>query len=53
MAAEVVRGISSVVGLHCWHSDDLLFADTGFLVPTGWQGNTPLEEAASQPYFKA
>jgi prolyl oligopeptidase len=25
-----------VGGLHCWHGDELLFANTSFLVPPGW-----------------
>jgi prolyl oligopeptidase len=28
--------ISAVGRLHCWHEDDVLFANTSFLVPTAW-----------------
>jgi prolyl oligopeptidase len=28
--------VSSVGGLHCWSGDELLFANTSFLVPSGW-----------------
>ena len=28
--------VSSVGGLHCWHEDDLLFANTSYLTPTAW-----------------
>lgn len=28
--------VSSVGGLHCWQEDDILFANTSFLAPTGW-----------------
>jgi prolyl oligopeptidase len=31
-----VLPVSSVGGLHCWHGDELLFANTSFLVPPGW-----------------
>lgn len=31
-----VLPVSSVNGLHCWHGDELLFANTSFLVPPGW-----------------
>jgi prolyl oligopeptidase len=31
-----VLPVSSVEGLHCWQGDQLLFADTSYLVPTGW-----------------
>ena len=31
-----VLPLSSAGGLHCWHGDDLLFANTSFLVPAGW-----------------
>src|ERR1017187_5583341 len=31
-----VLPVSSVAGLHCWHGDELLFANTSFLVPPGW-----------------
>jgi len=28
--------VSSVGGLHCWHDDDVLYANTGFLTPSAW-----------------
>lgn len=28
--------VSSVGGLHCWHEDDVLFVNTGFLTPSVW-----------------
>jgi prolyl oligopeptidase len=28
--------VSRVVGLHCWHGDQLLFENESFLVPPGW-----------------
>jgi prolyl oligopeptidase len=28
--------ISSVGGLHCWHEDEVLFANTSFLRPSAW-----------------
>jgi prolyl oligopeptidase len=31
-----VLPVSSVAGLHCWHGDELLFANSSFLVPPGW-----------------
>jgi prolyl oligopeptidase len=31
-----VLPVSAVAGLHCWHGDELLFANTSFLVPSGW-----------------
>jgi prolyl oligopeptidase len=31
-----VPPVSAVGGLHCWQGDDLIFADTGYLTPTGW-----------------
>jgi len=31
-----VLPVSSVGELHCWHGDELLFANTSFLVPPGW-----------------
>jgi prolyl oligopeptidase len=31
-----VLPVSSVGGLRCWHGDELLFANSSFLVPTGW-----------------
>ncbi len=31
-----VPPVSSVSGLHCWHEDDVLFANTSYLTPTAW-----------------
>ena len=31
-----VLPVSAVGGLHCWQGDDLVFANTSYLVPTGW-----------------
>jgi prolyl oligopeptidase len=34
-----------VSGLHCWHEDDLLFANSGYLTPTAWFEWTPGDPA--------
>ena len=31
-----VMPVSAVNGLHCWHGDELLFANQSFIVPPGW-----------------
>jgi prolyl oligopeptidase len=31
-----VLPVSSVEGLHCWHGDELLFANMSYLAPNGW-----------------
>jgi len=31
-----VLPVSSIGGLHCWHGDEVIFANTSFLVPNGW-----------------
>jgi prolyl oligopeptidase len=36
-----VLPVSSVGGLRCWHGDELLFANTSFLVPPGWYAWEP------------
>ena len=36
-----VLPVSSVGGLHCWHGDELLFANASFLVPSGWYEWSP------------
>jgi prolyl oligopeptidase len=31
-----VLPVSSVGGLHCWHGDELIFANSSYLKPSGW-----------------
>jgi prolyl oligopeptidase len=33
--------VSRVIGLHCWHDDELLFENESFLVPPGWYEWSP------------
>ncbi|HTI99971.1 MAG TPA: prolyl oligopeptidase family serine peptidase [Dongiaceae bacterium] len=40
-----VPPVSTVSGLHCWHEDDLLFANSGYLTPTAWFEWTPGDPA--------
>jgi prolyl oligopeptidase len=36
-----VLPVSSVGGLHCWQGDELVYANTSFLTPTGWHQWAP------------
>jgi prolyl oligopeptidase len=40
-----VLPVSSVGGLHCWHGDALLFANSSFLVPNCWYEWSPGQKA--------
>ena len=47
-----VLPVSSVGGLHCWQGDDLVFANSSFLKPSGWYAWSPGMKAPRATAFQ-